>query len=223
MEGNGQSRNGRFGGFMTQRVFVAFLTVAVFVAGYASRMWTEARQSVPPAPAALAKEYARTDAPTSDKKDDRQLDRAKLQADILKFRAQIEAYTAQVDEINAEFDREFAQLLTPVQREKFFANRKKKAEHDAKRLADRSPLSDEEIQRAKDRPLTSTYWNVVVTPHLEWMTKEYSLDATQQNAVRALLALRRNKFIALYDATPHPSIRLSKLAPLMERVAAPPK
>jgi hypothetical protein len=62
---------------------------------------------------------------------------------------------------------------------------------------------------------------VVVTPHLEWMTKEYGLDANQQTQVRALLALRRNKFIALVDATQHPSIRLSKLAPLIERMGTP--
>ena len=82
---------------------------------------------------------------------------------------------------------------------------------------------DEEIQRAKDRPLTSIYWNVVVIPHLEWYTKEYSLDPAQQNQVRTLLALRRNKFVALLDSTPHPSIRLSRLAPLIERVGAPAK
>lgn len=208
---------------MTQRVFVALLTVLVFLAGYAARVWTEPRQIVPPAPAALAKEYARADTPSADKKNDRQLDRAKLLAEIQKLRPQIEAYSAQVDEIYAEFDREFMQLLHPAQREKFVLNQKKRAERDAKRMADRSPLSDEEIQRAKDRPLTSIYWNIVVTPHLEWITKEYSLDPAQQTSVRALLALRRNKFIALIDSTPHPSIRLSRLAPLIERVGAPPK
>jgi hypothetical protein len=208
---------------MTQRVFVALLTVLIFGAGYAARVWTEPRQMVPPAPAALAKEYVRTESPSADKKADRQLDRAKLLAEIQKLRPQIEAYSAQVDEMNAEFDREFQQVLNPVQRDKFATNQKKKAERDAKRLADRSPLSDEEIQRAKDRPLTSIYWYVVVTPHLEWMTKEYSLDATQQTNVRALLSLRRNKFIALVDSTAHPSIRLSRLAPLIERVSAPSK
>ena len=208
---------------MTQRVFVALLTVVVFLSGYAARVWTEPRQSVPPAPAALAKEYVRTETPSSDKKSDHQLDRAKLLAEIQKLRPQIEAYSAQVDEIYAEFDREFTQVLNPAQREKFLTNQKKRAERDAKRMADRSPLSDEEIQRAKDRPLTSIYWNIVVTPHLEWMTKEYSLDPAQQTSVRALLALRRNKFIALIDSTPHPSIRLSRLAPLIERVGAPPK
>jgi hypothetical protein len=55
------------------------------------------------------------------------------------------------------------------------------------------------------------------------MTKEYSLDPAQQNQVRTLLALRRNKFVALLDSTPHPSIRLSRLAPLIERVSTPAK
>ncbi len=205
---------------MTQRLFVALLTVAVFLAGYGARVWTEPRQSVPPAPAALAKEYAREKAPVADKKNERQLDRAKLVAEIQKLRPQIEAYTGQVQEIDNEFDREFALVLNPEQREKYAANKKKWAERDAKKLADRTPLSDEDIQRAKDRPLTTIYWQVTVTPMLENLTKEYKLDATQQTSVRALLALRRNKFIALFDSTPHPSIRLSRLVPLIERVAA---
>ena len=205
---------------MTQRIFVALLTVAVFGAGYAARGLTESRQSVPPAPVALVKEYSRPDTPASYKKGDRQLDRAKLLTEIQKLRPQIEAYSAQVEEINTEFDREFVVLLTPTQREKFSANQKKSVERDAKRLADRSLLTDEDIQRKQEGPLTSIYWMVTVTPRLEWLTREYSLDAAQQTSVRALLSLRRNKFTALLDATPHPSIRLSRLAPLMERVAA---
>lgn len=207
---------------MTQRVFVALLTVLVFVAGYGARVLTEPRASVPPAPAALAQEYVRG-SPTADAKGKRQLDRAKLVAEIEKLRPQIVAYTAQVDEINAEFDREFLQLLQPAQKEKYLASLKRWAERDAKRLADRAPLSDEDIQRAQDRPLTFVYFMVTITPRLEMLTKDYELDANQQASARALLSLRRNKFIALLDSTPHPSIRLSRLAPLIERVAAPTK
>lgn len=208
---------------MTQRLFVSLLTVGVFLAGYLARVWTEPRQAVPPAPAALAKEFAGTDTTAAGKKDDRQLDRAKLIAEIQKLRPHIDAYSTQVGEILAEFDREFVQMLTVAQREKYAVNQKKRAERGAKKLADRSPLSDEDIQRAKDRPLTSIYWNVVVTPHLDLMTKEYSLDAAQQTSLRALLVLRRNKFIALLDSTQHPSIRLSKLVPLIERLEQPEK
>lgn len=71
--------------------------------------------------------------------------------------------------------------------------------------------------------MTSIYWMITVTPFLDMLTKEYGLDAMQQSETRALLALRRNKFIALFDATPHPSIRLSRLAPLIERVTPPAK
>jgi hypothetical protein len=206
---------------MTQRVFVAFLTVLVFGAGYTARVWTEPRQMVPPAPAALAKEYTRSDGTSADKKGDRQLDRAKLLGEIQQLRPQIESFSASVQEIEAEFDREFLQILNPEQREKFTANQKKWAERTAKRLAKRELLSDEDIQREKERPMTFIYWQVTVTPRLDTLTKEYSLDATQQNSARALLALRRNKYISLYDATTHPSIRLSRLAPLIQRVATP--
>jgi hypothetical protein len=205
---------------MTQRLFVAILTVAVFLAGYAARVWTEPRRSVPPAPVALAQEYARVATPSGDGKQNRHLDRAKLLAEIEKLRPQIDSYTAQVQEITTEFDREFAQLLKPEQREKFIGFQKRRAERDAKRLANRAPLSDEDIQRERERPLTDIYWMVTVTPRLEWLTKEFSLDAAQQSSTRALLSLRRNKFIALFDSTPHPSIRLSRLAPVMDRVAA---
>ena len=208
---------------MTQRVFVALLTVAVFLAGYAARGLSERGRPVPPPPATLTQEYGRTAQTPADAKATQKLDRAKLLAEIEKLRPQIVAYTAQVADIDAEFDREFAALLTPAQREKFVANQKKWAEHDAKRKADTKPLSDEDISREQDRPLTDIYRQVTVTPRLEWMSKAYALDATQQTSARALLALRRNQFIALLDSTAHPTIRLSRLAPLVQRVAAPKK
>jgi hypothetical protein len=154
---------------------------------------------------------------------ERQLDRAKLVAEIQKLRPQIEAFSAQMQEIDGEFDREFALLLTPAQRERYLANQKRWAERDAKRVAKREPLSDEDIQREQDRSTTLVYFKVTVTPRLEMLTREYKLDEVQQGATRALLVLRRNKFMALFDATPHPSVRLSRLAPLIERVAAPAK
>lgn len=204
------------------RVLVALLTVVVFLSGYGARVWTEPRVTMPPPPAALAQEY-RSTARSASAPNTPQVDRAKLVAEIEKLRPQIEAYTGQVEEINGEFDREFFQVLNAEQREKFTGNQKRWAERNAKSLSERAPLSDEDIVRIRERPLTDIYWMVTVTPRLERLTKEYNLDATQQTNVRALLTLRRNKFIALFDATPHPSIRLSKLAPLIERVSPPPQ
>ena len=100
---------------MTQRLFVALLTVAVFVAGYVARLMTEPRQTIPPAPAALTNELASNKPAATDSKDAQQLDRAKLIAEIRKLRPHIEAYTTQVAEINAEHERELTQLLTPAQ------------------------------------------------------------------------------------------------------------
>lgn len=203
---------------MTQRILIALLTIVGFGAGFAVRGWTERGQNVPPPPAALSREYTpAASAPTGEKK--RSIDREKLVAEIQKLRPQIEAFSAQVEEINAEFDREFNALLDPVQREKRAQYLKRRAERDARRLAGREPLSDEEIMRERERAF-DVYWLVTVTPLLEIFTKEYQLDAAQQASARALLALRRNKFMALFDATPHPSIRLSRLAPMIERVAA---
>lgn len=205
---------------MTQRLFVALLTVAVFVAGYAARALTERDAPVPPPPAALTREFAR---PVNATPEAKKLDRAKLVAEIQKLRPQIVAFSAQVTEIDGEFDREFAALLTAEQRERWAATQKKWAERDAKRLSQTAPLSDEDITRERDRPLTDIYRQVTVTPRLEWLTKEFKLDAAQQTKARALLALRRNQFIALLDSTAHPTIRLSRLAPLVERVGAPAK
>jgi hypothetical protein len=203
---------------MTQRTFVALLTVAVFFGGYGARMLTERSRAVPPPPAALAHEYALTSEGSSKGRRKHDIDRAKLVAEIEKLRPQIEAYRAQVDEIYSEFDREFVKILDPEQREKFTANQKRWSEHIARRQADHKPLSDEDILRARERPMTELYWMVTVTPRLDRLTREYELDAAQQSTARSLLSLRRSKFTALLDSTPHPSIRLSRLAPLLERV-----
>ncbi len=205
---------------MTQRAFVALLTVAVFFAGYGARMMTERGRVVPPPPASLTSEYAiGSNGSSGPRKSD--VDRAKLVAEIEKLRPQIEAYRSQVDEIYSEFDREFVEILSEKQRAKFTDNQRRWADHVARRQADRKPLSDEDILRARERPMSEVYWMVTVTPRLERLTREYDLDSSQQGTTRALLTLRRNKFIALLDSTAHPGIRLSRLAPLIERVAAP--
>jgi hypothetical protein len=208
---------------MTQRVFVGVLTVVVFLAGYFTRSVTVRNEPVPPPPAALARELAPAQAPKEGGKARNEINRTKLVADVQKLHGQIDSYIAQVHEIDAEFDREFNALLKPKQLEKRLAYLKSRAEKAAKRIAERTPLSDEAIAREQERPLTDIYWCITVTPRLERLIKEYELTDEQQTKARALLSARRNKFIALFDATPHPSIRLSRLAPMIERVNLPAK
>jgi hypothetical protein len=202
---------------MTQRVFVGLLTIVVFVAGYFTRAFTTRVEPVPPPPAALARELAPGKTP-KDGKSKHKLDRAELVADIQKLRPEIDRYIAQVQEIEVEFDREFSAILNPKQLEKRRAYLEKRAQQEAKRIADREPLSDEALARERERPLTDIYWMITVTPRLERLIKEYELDDAQQARARALLSVRRNKFIALFEATPHPSLRLTRLAPMIERV-----
>jgi hypothetical protein len=206
---------------MMQRVFIALLTASVFLAGYWVRMVTQSTNIVPPPPAGLASELG-ANQPEGKSKSSPEVDRAKLLAEIEKIRPQIEAYRAQVDEIYTEFDREFAKILTPEQHKTFVVHQKRWSDLMAKRQADRKPLTDEDIMRARERPLTEVYWMVTITPRLERLTKEYQLTEQQHGTTRALLSMRRSKFMALLDSTPHPSIRLSRLAPMMERVAEPP-
>jgi hypothetical protein len=203
---------------MSQRVFVAVLTFVVFVAGFATHAWLDRDEHIPAPPAALAREMAAPKIPATEKAKKR-IDRAKLVAEIQKLKPQIDAYTAQVQEIEAEFGRELESVLTPAQREKRLAYLKRRGESDAKVMASKAPLSDDDILKAQDRPLTDIYWMVTVTPVLERITKEYGLDSAQQTAVRNLLVLRRNKYTALFDATPHPGVRMSRLAPLPEAPA----
>jgi hypothetical protein len=197
---------------MTQRLFVALLTVIVFMSGYAVRMWTDRSGPVPPFPEQLAREYASKNPPGDQK-------RAQVLAEIEKFRSQIAAYSTQVMEIQAEFEREFVAILNPAQAQKYMASQKSKMENEAKRnAAVKAPLTEEDIRRFQDRPLTSIYWMIVITPHLDRRTKEFGLDEAQQASTRALLNLRRQKYMSLIDSTPHPSIRLSQLAPMLDRI-----
>jgi hypothetical protein len=213
---------------MTQRLFLAVLTAGVFLAGYGTRMLTDRGQPIPPPPAVLTSEYVT--APGADKDTlaaDRAKERAKLVAEIEKFRPQIEAYRAQVEEIYAEFDREFVQVLNEAQRDKYATNQKKWTEREAKRKANAAanptPLSDDDINHQRQQALTDVYWMVTVTRRLEHLTKEYQLDPAQQASVRALLTLRRTKFLALLDATPHVSVHLNKLAPMLKQLELQPK
>jgi len=62
---------------------------------------------------------------------------------------------------------------------------------------------------------------IVVPLTLEHLTTALQLDDGQKAAVRQLLLERREKFLALIDSTPPPSIGLSRLAPIINKLAAP--
>jgi hypothetical protein len=206
-----------------QRVLVAVLTVLGFAAGFAARVWTESAPPMPPPPR-LGGEFTPKSAPPDAKKP---LNRADLIAEIQHVRPEIDAYRARTSEIDADFDRDFIGLLNPDQHDKYVADQKKHAaraaEGEAKAAADLTPLSDDQIDRLRQRPLYGVLRMITVKPKVESLTADFKLDAAQQAKVEALLNSRREKFIALLDSTPPPSIRLSALAPVVQKLSEPKK
>ena len=217
---------------MKQRLVIALLAVLCFGAGFAARTWTEEGPSVPPPPPALGSEFTRSASAPADARGARRgtsgqpLDRAKLVAEIEHYRSEIAAYKKRLEEIDAEFDRDLAPMLTADQREHFATRQKRDAERRAKGeaafAADTAPLSDERIFHLQQRPLYSMLGAVSLTMRFDSLTKDLKLDEAQQGKLRDLLRVRREKFIALVDSTPPPSIMLSRLAPVAQKLAAEP-
>ena len=50
------------------------------------------------------------------------------------------------------------------------------------------------------------------------LIKDLKIDAAQQAKTNELLRARREKFLAIVDSTPPPSIMLSRLAPAAQRI-----
>lgn len=209
---------------MKQRLLIALLTILVFGAGFAARMWTEHDVPVPPAPV-LGSEFVH---PSGDKKAPRPpIDRAKLVAEIEAVRPQIDAYRARLEQIDAEYDQAFVAILTPEQKKTYDTrvaeDRKKRAERESKAASAPPPglLSDEEIAKLRQRPFESAFYKISFSGRLEQAVRDFGIDAKQQEQLRQLLLARRDKFIALVDSIPPPTFRLTYLINSIPRIADP--
>jgi hypothetical protein len=203
---------------MKQSVLVALLTLLGFAAGFGARVWTERALAMPPPPR-VGGEFTAKDA--SDVK--KPVDRAELVTEIEKLRPQIAAYSTRITELDAEFDGSFVALLNPGQREQRVANQKKRAEKAAKDetrpSADLTALSDDQIDRLRQRPLYNVLRMISVKPKVEMLVNEYKLDAVQEARLHDALVARRDKFLDLLDSTTAPTVRLSALAPMVQKLA----
>ncbi|HWA09546.1 MAG TPA: hypothetical protein VG838_08870 [Opitutaceae bacterium] len=201
---------------MKHRLLVAFLTVLVFATGFAAHAWTETARPVP-APPKLGGEFAPNSSAPEGKKP---VNRTQLIADIERNKTQIDAYRAQVMALDGEFEHGFTALLRPEQCEQYAAMQKKRADRIAEHEAKASvTLTDDDIDRLMQRPVFGVLNTLALSDLIEHLTKEYKLDAAQQGDTRELLLRRRDKFIALIGSTPPPSIRLSWLAPVVQKLA----
>ena len=228
---------------MKQRLLIAIFSALVFGAGFFARVLTESDSAVPPAPAAIGSEFARTapapaagDSKTAARPasatktgtgDQQPVNRAKLLSEIERYRSDIDTYRKQLDQLDTDFLRELTPLLTADQRGRLDAQQKRFAERRAKGIAalaaDTAPLSDEQIFRLQQRPLYSVLGEVSLSMRYDSLNKDLKLDEAQQAKVRDMLHARREKFLALVDSTPLPSITLSRLAPVAQKLGAEPK
>ena len=219
---------------MKQRLVIALLAALCFGAGFGARMWTEDDgPAVPPPSAVLGSEFATTGSAKAEARNRSQsrgashgeVNRNRLAGDIQRLRPQIDAYCKRLEEIDREFDRDVVALLTAEQREKFAARQKRLAERRAKdeaRDADTAPLTDEQLFQLQQRPLWNVLWSVSIDSRFDRLNKELKLDDQQAVRVKALYRERREKFIALVDTVPPPTITLSQLATQAQKIGGDP-
>ena len=228
---------------MKQRLLITLFSALIFGAGFAARMLTEGGSSVPPAPAGIGSEFSRAPLaasagvgkdgtrPTGTTKagggETPAVNRAKLVREIARYHAEIETYRKRLEQIDADFVRDLTPLLTAEQREHFVAQQKRFAERRARGIAalaaDAGPLSDEQIFRLQQRPLLSVLGEVALSMRYDSLNRDLKLDDAQQAKVHELLHARREKFLTLVDSTPPPSILLSRLAPVAQKLGTQPK
>lgn len=216
---------------MKQRLLIAGLTAAVFTVGYTAGRWVESTRPVPAPPAPLMAEFSSKRSPSPG--DTRvpaaartPLNRAQLAAEIERLRPQIESYRQRIEILDSDFDRELATILTPEQQSTYTAAQKRRAERMAKGAAESAaksaPLTDDEIDQLRQRSLYGVLWMVAPSMKQDSLIKDLKITEAQRPRTLELLRQRREKFLAIVDSTPPPSIMLSRLAPAAQRLAAEP-
>lgn len=214
---------------MRQKLLVFMLVLAVLTAGVLAGVWIERQRPVPPPPSKLMAELT---IPATKLVPAHQamllklrpaVNRAELSDAIATIKPQIEAYRKKVGVIDDEFEAALTQLLNPDQRVAYARAQQKLAERQARQgmVDPPPPLTTDAILALQDRPAYSVVNMIVIDLKLDWLTRELALNPEQAARVRALLQQRRERFIALVDATPPPSLMLSDLATVAQRLAAP--
>ncbi|HWA85475.1 MAG TPA: hypothetical protein VG710_04580 [Opitutus sp.] len=206
---------------MKARILIALLTVAVFAAGYGARVWADHHAcKVPPAPKLLG-ELSGQNTTAAASSPEPLPNPAKISSALQKLGPEIDKFQASVKEIDDELDAGVLALLHPDQKplwDKMVAHRVVyRAQEEAGIPAD-GLLTPEQIMNLQQRPLYKLLAVVVVPLKLEWLVHDLNLDDEQQEAARKLLLVRREKFLTLLDSSPPPTLRLSRLMPLAERI-----
>lgn len=198
---------------MRGNVLAILATVALFVAGLAVGVWTERSRPLPPPPLGPMGEFQRPGAsgrasmpapaarpqpwyvggtgaggrhPVSPQE-------LRKKLDILI--PQIADFQQKVDAIEQEFRTAFNAILTPDQKQKLDAITKRLAS-----FPDPLPGCAPGMG-----PIFVSM--VIYRPTSEHLSEDLALDDKQQHQLMDLLTERRNKLLALVDATPPPSFK----------------
>lgn len=205
---------------MKKALLTILATACIFSAGVFAGIWIQRTQPVPAPPTGLLgeiREVPLSGTVASAKIPNENL--PQLKAEIERMKPDIEAFKQKLEPIKNEFRDQLDALLTPDQIEK------RKAMSERGVLPSSSVSSDDakntHAHRSRDG-LDSVFPIVIVPITLERLTAELELTPDQRTAVQALLMKRRAKFLELVDTSPPPSLKLSRIAPLVPQIAKPP-
>jgi len=212
---------------MKLRLLIAGLTILVFAAGFGASVWTQHHCALYGPPAALLGELR-------DQSVDVRLQLsdpatiAQINAEIERIKPDIDAFRIKLAALYRDYHQKIDALLTPAQHEKFEEMHKRYEQRRAERANSSLPTVESSPSGGAtlklpffSDPIEGMTSAIVVPLTLDHLTMALQLDDRQKAAVRQLLLERREKFLALIDSTPPPSIGLNRLAPIINKLAAP--
>ncbi|HZZ20421.1 MAG TPA: hypothetical protein VFE25_13680 [Opitutaceae bacterium] len=206
---------------MRDRILAVLVTLVVFATGFIGGLWAERHRPFPRPPGAFMGEFgARPGGPGGPPPHGPPINRAELRDQIEKIQPEMESFKNHMNEIYAEFDRDLEPILTADQKaiyEREFKSKRGFGPPPDMAGSDK-PLSDEQIEQLMQRPFRTLAFFVVIPMTMERMTAVLKLDEGQRGKVKDLLRVRREKFIELVDSVPPPSLMLSRLAPVAQRL-----
>jgi hypothetical protein len=196
---------------MRGNVLLVLATVALFVAGLFVGVWTQRTRPVPPPPIGVMGEFqkqhpAYAPAPTVHRRPwfvggatgpggHAPVSPQEIRKQMAILMPQIADFQQKVDAIEQEFRTSFNTILT--------ADQKQKLDIITKRLASfPDPLPGCAPGMG---PIFVSM--VIYRPTFEHLSEDLTLDDKQQHQLMDLLVERRNKLLALVDATPPPSFK----------------
>jgi len=212
---------------MKERLLIAVLTIVVFFAGLGAGVWTQRHRALLAPPIGLLGEIRGHSFDVHLAFNDPAAI-VKINAEIERMKPDIEAFREKLDALNDDFREKFSAVLTPDQRAQFEKMHKRYEEARRAQRANALPAVQPSPGGATltlplfSEPVEGMTSIIVVPLAVDHLTDQLKLDDRQKAALRQLLLERREKFLALIDTTPPPSIRLNRLAPLINKLVGPP-